>query len=161
MFRRKQRRTPPADVLPGTMRQQPLELPQGDSGRKSRPFAPPNNQYVLPSLRTLKVPDVNDVPTWTVPETGETALTVHGLTSTPLNPGVRRMKVIFTDPSTSDCLEVNVSPDKTAAQCIEALKSNGHLGPGSYQTRGERTNSVAESVTGRGGCFRWQHCRPR
>jgi hypothetical protein len=43
------------------------------------------------------------------------------------------MRVTFTDPLTSACLEADVTADKTAAQCINALTSSGHLGPGEYQ----------------------------
>ena len=46
--------------------------------------------------------------------------------------GEGKMKVTFTDPMTSGCLIAQVSPTKTASECIQALKSNGLLGPGDY-----------------------------
>ena len=42
------------------------------------------------------------------------------------------MSVTFTDPLTSDSLIAQVSPTKTASECIQALMGNGFLGAGSY-----------------------------
>jgi len=42
------------------------------------------------------------------------------------------MRVLFTDPVTSNCLEADVAASKTAAECIDALVNHGHLGNGEY-----------------------------
>ena len=46
--------------------------------------------------------------------------------------GDRAMQVTFTDPTDSGCAVCQVAPTKTAAECIQALQSQGFLGPGSY-----------------------------
>ena len=42
------------------------------------------------------------------------------------------MSVTFTHPLTSDCVVAEVSPTRTASECIQALLGNGFLGAGSY-----------------------------
>jgi hypothetical protein len=46
--------------------------------------------------------------------------------------GDKRMDITFTDPMSSGCAEVQVSPTKTASECIQALKDSEFLGQGSY-----------------------------
>jgi len=42
------------------------------------------------------------------------------------------MSVTFIHPLTSDSLIAQVSPTKTASECIQAMMGNGFLGAGSY-----------------------------
>ena len=51
---------------------------------------------------------------------------------TEVNIGDAKMKVTFTDPITSDCLVAEVAPEMTAAECIHAMKQQGHLGTGEH-----------------------------
>jgi hypothetical protein len=67
-----------------------------------------------------------------VPSNDRTKLLVPTPQPSNLIAGDKRMKVKFTDPMSSGCADVQVSPTKTASECIQALKDNGFLGQGSY-----------------------------
>ena len=47
--------------------------------------------------------------------------------------GDAKMKITFADPNGSGYLIAQVSPNKTASECIQALVSGGLLGPARYQ----------------------------
>jgi hypothetical protein len=83
----------------------------------------------VPTIHQIGV-GVNRALTIRAPEK-TTQLICHDL-SIPRNAGDIKMKVNFTDPLTSGYLVAEVSPAKTASECVEALISNGCLGPGSY-----------------------------
>jgi hypothetical protein len=43
------------------------------------------------------------------------------------------MRVLFTDPITSGCIEADVDASRTAAECIQSLVENDALRNGQYQ----------------------------
>ena len=128
-FRVKRQKPCQTEVMPQRMLlkcfQQPELLEQGRRGLV------PGGKTFLPTRSPLPA-DFTGNGALTVPSRDHetpSAITVplsHSFT------GDTKMKITFTDPMTSGCLVAEVSPSKTASDCIQTMKQQNFLGVGTY-----------------------------
>ena len=119
MFHRRPSKSPAAKGLLRPRHVRPASLPEKAGDQQRQSFASPEENSVLPGLRDLQLDGIADNRSLMYRPPNGRSLIHFQDPSTSLSTGVAKMRILFTDPVTSSCLEADVAASKTAAECID------------------------------------------